>query len=124
VKLIDQYILRKFLGNFVVLFLLLFVFAAAIDLIVNLDRFVEAARKIAGDDAGSVAVSMRFLQLVFNFQGPRIFQFYAFLHGIVAVGAMGFTLAQMFRAKELVAILASGVSLHRVAMPFVAECFC
>jgi lipopolysaccharide export system permease protein len=53
----------------------------------------------------------------------RCREFYAYLHGLVAIGAMGFTLAQMYRHRELVAILASGVSLHRVAMPFIAVIF-
>jgi lipopolysaccharide export LptBFGC system permease protein LptF len=41
----------------------------------------------------------------------------------VAIAAMGFTLAQMYRHRELVAVLASGVSLHRLALPFIAAVF-
>ncbi len=117
--LIDRYIVGRFLLNFAILFLLLFVFAVSIDLILNLDRFVERARAGSGD-AGLLSVGVEFVRLVFNFEGPRLFQFYAYLHGLVAVGAMGFTLADMHRHKELVAVLASGVSMYRIAVPFLA----
>jgi len=42
---------------------------------------------------------------------------------MTAIGAMGFTLAQMVRHRELVVVMASGVSLYRVAMPFIIGVF-
>lgn len=122
-QLIDRYILGRFLANFAILFGLLYVFGAAIDLILNLDKFVDAARRVAGDDAGSLSILVTLLRLVVDFQAPRFFQFFGYLHGLVAIGAMAFTLAQMHRFKELVAVLASGMSLHRIAMPFIAGTF-
>jgi lipopolysaccharide export LptBFGC system permease protein LptF len=121
--IIDRYILFRFLTNFVLLFLLLFLFAMVIDVVVSLDEFVTAARRIMGDDAGGVAITLGFLRVAFDFQAPRLFQFFAYLHGLVAVGAMGFTLAQMHRHRELVAMLSVGISLQRVAMPFVVGVF-
>ena len=121
--LIDRYILGRFLANFVILFMLLYVFATAIDLILNLDKFVEAAQDRAGDDAGAIRFALTLASMIVDFQAPRSFQFYAYLHGLVAIGAMGFTLAQMHRFRELVAVLASGVSMQRVAMPFLAGMF-
>ncbi len=114
--LLDRSILSRFLTNFVILFTLLFFFAAAIDLILQLDEFVDVARRRSS--GGAVDVAAEFLALAADFHLPRVFQFYAFLHGLVAVGAMAFTLAQMHRHRELVAMMASGVSLYRVAMPF------
>jgi lipopolysaccharide export LptBFGC system permease protein LptF len=122
-NLIDRYILLRFLVNFAVLFVLLFLFAISIDLILALDRFVEAAHKEADEEAGALALAWALLRLAVDFQFPRLFQFYAYLHGLVAIGAMAFTLAQMHRAKELVAVLAAGVSLQRVAMPFIVAVF-
>ncbi|UCD75594.1 MAG: LptF/LptG family permease [Phycisphaerales bacterium] len=122
-QLIDRYIIGRLLTNFIILFLLLFVFAASIDLILNLDRFVEAARTAVDEGGSAWAASLAFVRIIVDFQGPRVFQFYAFLHGLVAIGATGFTLAQMYRHRELVAILASGVSMHRIAMPFIALIF-
>lgn len=121
--LIDRYILRRFLVNFVILFVLLFTFGTAIDLILNLDRFVEFAQARAGEDASWASVISSFLWLVADFEIPKAFQFYAYLHGLIAVGAMGFTLAQMHKHRELVAVMASGLSLYRVALPFVVAVF-
>jgi lipopolysaccharide export LptBFGC system permease protein LptF len=121
--LLDRHILLRFLANFVILFALLFMFAVAVDLIVALDSFVATAHRIAGPEAGAATFAITLVGLALDFEGPRLFQFYAYLHGLVAVGAMGFTLAQMHRARELVAILAAGIGLPRVAMPFVVGAF-
>jgi lipopolysaccharide export LptBFGC system permease protein LptF len=117
VWLIDRYIVRRFLANFLILLFLLFVFAASIDLLTQLDEFVEGARNVAGPDAGVVKLLVTLVGVIVNFHGPRLFQFYAYMLGLLSVGAMGFTLAHMHRHRELVAILASGVRLHRVALP-------
>lgn len=116
--ILDRYIIWRFLANFAILFAMLFVFAITIDLILQLDEFVNAVRRIAGDDSGMMGTTLQFLQLVGDFYGPRVFQFYAYLMGMVCIGAMAFTLAQMNKNRELVAVMASGMSLHRLAMPF------
>jgi len=121
--LIDRHILARFGVNFLILFVLLYVFAVSIDLILNLDKFVDVARSSAGEGAGGWLVAWQLVGAVADFEGPRVFQFYAYLHGLVSIGAMGFTLAQMHRHRELVAVMASGTSLHRVAMPFVIAVF-
>lgn len=121
--LLDRYILFRFGVNFAILFSLLFVFAVSIDIMLNVDKFVDGARKLAGPEGGIVDFASHLVSLVVDFQGPRFFQFYAYLHGLVAIGAMSFTLAQMHRHRELVAVMASGLSLHRVAMPFIVAMF-
>ncbi len=116
---LDRYIARRFLANFVILLALLFAFAISIDLILQLDEFVEAAEDSVGRDAVLPQKIAAIAAIVVEFHGPRIFQFYAYMLGLLTVGAMGFTFAQMHRARELVAVLASGVRLHRVAVPVV-----
>jgi lipopolysaccharide export LptBFGC system permease protein LptF len=117
VWLIDRYIVRRFLANFVILLGLLFVFAISIDLLLQLDKFVEVAKATTGPDGGFVEQMSALVAIVVNFHAPRVFQFYAYMLGLLSVGAMGFTLAQMHRHRELVAVLASGVRLHRIAAP-------
>ena len=107
------------LTNFVLLFMFLYLFAATIDIILNLDRFDELAQDQLGEGAGIIQRIVAALGLAFNFHGPQIFQFYAYLHGLVAIGALGFTVSQMSRNRELVAMLASGISLHRASLPIV-----
>ena len=114
---IDRYIVRRFLANFFILLILLFVFAVSIDLLLELDEFVEVARDTVGPDGGFLAQLAALIGIVAHYHGPRLFQFYAYMLGLLSVGAMGFTLAQMHRHRELVALLASGVRLHRIALP-------
>jgi lipopolysaccharide export system permease protein len=121
--LIDRYILNRLLWNFLILFMLLYLFAVSIDVILNLDEYMRAGREQAGEGASSLMRVGLLVRLMVNFQGPRLFQFFAFMNGMVIVGAMGFTLANMHKNRELLALLASGVSLHRLAVPFLAGTF-
>jgi lipopolysaccharide export system permease protein len=114
---IDRYIVRRFLANFFILLILLFVFAVSIDLLLELDEFVEVAQDRVGPEGGFLPQMLALIGFVVNFHGPRLFQFYAYMLGLLSVGAMGFTLAQMHRHRELVALLASGVRLHRIGLP-------
>jgi len=116
-RIIDQYIMKRMVVNFILLFLLLYLFATTIDIILNLEQFDDVARSRLGDDAGFLKRMFVSLGLALNFHGPQFFQFYAYLHGLVAIGALGFTLSQMSRHRELVALIASGVSLHRASFP-------
>lgn len=119
----DWYILRRFLFNFAVLLLLVFMLGAAIDLVVQLDEFTAAARLVAGEDANMLFTVWTLISLAVEFHGPRLFQFYAYLLGLCSVGAMAFTFSQMHRYKELIAVMASGVSLYRVAWPVLIAAF-
>jgi lipopolysaccharide export LptBFGC system permease protein LptF len=121
-SLLDRYIVGRFLSNFAILFALLFVFAVAIDLLLQLDRFVDVVQART-PEAGPLWRAVVLAGVVLDFHGPRIFQFYAYMLGLLSIGAMGFTLAQMHRHRELVAVLASGVRLHRVAAPLVCAVF-
>jgi lipopolysaccharide export system permease protein len=90
-----------------------------VDLLLQLDEYVEAARARVGRGAGSARLAVELVGVVADFHGPRLFQFYAYMVGLLSVGAMGFTLAQMHRHRELVAVVASGIRLQRVARPLV-----
>ena len=122
-QILDRYIVVRVLVNFIILFLLLYLFAATIDVILNLERFDEVARARLSEDAGLLRRIGTSLLLAFNFHGPQFFQFYAYLHGLVAIGAVGFTLSQMSRHRELVAMLAAGRSLFRASVPIIGVVF-
>lgn len=116
--LIDRTIALRFLGNFITLFCLLFIFAVSIDVVLQFDSFVGAARAaVEAERFGSVVLAT--MAAILDFHGPRVFQFFGFMVGLVSVGAAGFTLAQMQRSRELVALLASGFPLPRVALAIV-----
>ena len=103
--------------NFVALFSLFFLLAAVIDIIVNLDEFDTIAGKLA-EDGTIISHIFVLLKVAIEFEGPRLFQVFAHLHGVIAIGAMAFTAANMHKAREFVAIMAVGISLRRVSIPF------
>jgi lipopolysaccharide export LptBFGC system permease protein LptF len=115
VGIIDRHIAARFLANFALIFAVMFLFGVAIQTILNLDSYTEAARAAVAE--GRFASVWTALPVAFiDFNAPRVFQFYAYLVGLGCVAAAGFTLVQMVRSRELVALLAAGVSLWRVAL--------
>lgn len=113
--LLDRWIAARFAANFALVFAVMTIFAISIDTILQLDAYVEACRAaIAAGRFGSMWTAMPVAVLDYNM--PRVFQFYAYLVGLCSVAAAGFTLAQMVRARELVAMLSAGISLWRVAL--------
>ncbi|MDZ4755067.1 MAG: LptF/LptG family permease [Phycisphaerae bacterium] len=125
--LLDRHIAIRYLTNFVLLFAILYLFAVSIDVILQLDNFSDAARDAAAkalavekDAVPFVSYAIHLGHAIFDYWGPRIAQFFAYMLGLVSVGAAGFTLTQMLRTRELVAIMAAGTSLIRVAMVIIA----
>ncbi|MBX3354914.1 MAG: LptF/LptG family permease [Phycisphaeraceae bacterium] len=113
--LLDAHVVSRFLANFVLLFALLFVFAISVDVIVQAETFLDAATAAVRDGrAGNRVTGV--IAVVLDFHGPRVFQFYQYMLGLVAIGAMGFTCAQMHRFRELTAVMAAGISLRRIAI--------
>ena len=113
--IIDRHIAARFLANFALIFAVMFLFGVAIQTILNLDSYTEAARAAVAE--GRFTSVWTALPVAFiDFNAPRVFQFYAYLVGLGCVAAAGFTLVQMVRSRELVALLAAGVSLWRVAL--------
>lgn len=120
---LNRYIARMYLTNILVLSLVLFGFIVTVDVFVNLGRFYRAAASTADaarSDPGTLHNVLLTLVGVLRLWAPRLLQLFAYLNGAILVAAAGFTCAQLVRHRELVAVLAGGVSLHRVARPFVA----
>lgn len=120
---LDRYIARQYLTNILLLFVLLFSIIVVIDFSLNFDEFTDNARKVAAERgwAGSaLREALLAVVLVIDLWWPRLFLLFQYLLGMVLIGGMGFTCAQMVRHREFVAILAGGISLHRVARPLLA----
>jgi lipopolysaccharide export system permease protein len=121
--LLDRYIARLYLLNTMTLFLLLSAFVVMVDVSLNLSRFVAAAQRMMETSGyagtGGVRRVLITLLLVADLWWPRLLQLFNFVAGLVLVGAMGFTFAQLVRHREMVAVLAGGISLPRAARPVV-----
>jgi lipopolysaccharide export LptBFGC system permease protein LptF len=122
VPLLDRYIIRQYFVNILVLFTLLFAVIIVTDFSLNFDEYVKVANrlhKINGTESTFFSTAATATYLVWDLWWPRLFLLYNFLLALVLIGAMGFTCAQLNRHREFVAILAGGLSLHRVARPIV-----
>jgi len=115
IPLLDRAVAERFLSNFVMLFALLFVFAISVDVIVQAERYLDAAMLAVKDGRASSRLT-GVAWILLDFHGPRVFQFYQYMLGLISIGAMGFTFAQMHRTRELTAVMAAGVSLRRLAL--------
>lgn len=118
--ILDRYIIRQYLTNILVLFVLLFAVIVLIDFSLNFDeysRVAERLRTVAGVKPGGLETTATAAYLVWDLWWPRLFLLYNFLLSLVLVGAMGFTCAQLNRHREFVAMMAGGLSLHRAARP-------
>jgi lipopolysaccharide export system permease protein len=114
-KTLDRYIIRQFLINFALLFVVVMLLFIVVDLIVDLDEFVEAGDAHQGDWYGLPLLAT--LATVIDYYWPIVLLVYVFFNGLIVVGAMGFTVVGLQRHRELTAVIASGVSLYRVAAP-------
>lgn len=117
---LDRYIIRTFLINFAVLAAVLVGLFVVVDLLVDLDEFVKGARVFADDYGGFIPA---LIVVMAGWYGPLLLLMYVNGSGLIAVAAMGFTLVQMHRNRELVALLAGGVSMYRIAAPILVAGF-
>ena len=108
-KILDRYIAKSFLIGYAISFCVLIGLRIIIDLFVNLDEFTEHA------DLEALAVTKHIL----SFYGIRCTLYFRDFAGMITVVAAAFSLGKMIRSNELVAVMASGVSLKRVIAPIV-----
>jgi lipopolysaccharide export system permease protein len=108
-KILDKYIAKHFLIGYVIAFCVLMGLRMIIDLFVNLDEFTEHA------GMGTMAV-IRNIFVFYGLNGTLYFRDFA---GMITVVAAAFSLGKMVRCNELVAVMASGVSLKRAIAPII-----
>jgi lipopolysaccharide export system permease protein len=112
-KILDRYILITFLKNYVISFLVLIGLYVVLDMVMNFDELV----RIQPSGAQGLQSLFSVIWSVSGWYFFQIFPIYAMLSGVIIVVAAAFTLLRLSRFNELVAILAAGVPLLRVAMP-------
>jgi len=108
-KVLDKYITKNFLIGYVIAFCVLIGLRIIIDLFVNLDEFTEHA------ELGTLAV----IKNIFTFYALNSTIYFRDFAGIITMLAAVFSLGKMVRSNELVAVMASGVSLKRVIGPII-----
>jgi len=107
-SMLDRYILRSLLINYLITMGIMISLYVVLDMFVNMDEFTEQ-----GYPALTVAANIA------DFYVPNVFLFFAQLSGVITLFACMATVARLRKQNEMTAILASGVSLYRVAAPVV-----
>ena len=115
-RLIDRYIIRSFLINYLLAFTVVVGLYILLDLIVNFDQFTHAQAAAHAGNWSSFAGLVGEISSFYMYRTLLIFQQVC---GIIPLLAAGFTMFRMTRNRELTALLASGVSLYRVAVPII-----
>lgn len=107
--ILDRYILRSLLFNYVIAVGVMLCMYVVLDLFVNLDEFTESDPSLA----------QLFVNLL-DYYLPNLGLYFAQLSTAMVTFACLLTVARMRTQNEMTAILSSGVSLYRVAVPIVA----
>ena len=79
-----------------------------LDLFTNMDEFTEQSESFLGVIAD-----------IWEYYTVQSLVYFTELGGLIIVASAGFSLVRMNRTNELTAMLASGVSLHRVVLPII-----
>ena len=108
-KILDRYVAKNFLVGYFIAFCVLVGLRIIIDLFVNLDEFTEHA------DLDTIAV----IKNIFTFYVLNTTLYFRDFAGMITVVAASFSFGKMVRHNELVAVMASGVSLKRIIFPIV-----
>ena len=106
---LGRYILRSLLVNYVIALVVMISLYVVLDMFVNMDEFTEQ-----GYPVGTV------LKNIASYYWPSIFLYFRELSGVITLFACLSAVARMRRLNELTAVLASGISLYRLAAPVVA----
>lgn len=108
-KILDRYVVRMLCINYAIALAVMMSLYILLDLFVNIDEFTER------DDRTVAALAN-----VFQYYGSHSFLYFSQLSGAITLMACLTTLTRLRRGNELTAMLASGVSLYRVAVPVAA----
>lgn len=107
-KMLDRYILRTFLMSALMWFIVLMSLRIVVDLFVNMDEFAKLDKPF-----------MSLVSDIVTYYGYHSFIYFIELGGIIISVSAAFTIGMMNKTNELTAMMASGVSLHRVAWPII-----
>lgn len=109
-KKLDRYIAKNFLIGYAIAFFVLIGMRILIDLFVNLDEFTENLSKLSTLGVIKNILDYYFLNTLLYFRD---------FSGMITVVAASFSFGKMIRSNELIAIMASGISLKKIIWPVI-----
>jgi len=109
VKILDRYVAKNFVIGYVIAFCVLMGLRMITDLFVNLDEFTEH------ETIKTAAI----IKNVLTFYALNCTLYFRDFAGMITAVAAAFSFGRMVRSNELVAVMASGISLKRIISPIV-----
>ncbi len=108
-KILDRYVAKNFLIGYVIAFCVLMGLRTITDLFVKLDEFTEH----------SDLSTMEVVTNILKFYSVNCTLYFRDFAGMITAVAAAFSFGRMVRCNELVAVMASGISLKRIIAPIV-----
>ncbi|MCF7954303.1 MAG: LptF/LptG family permease [Phycisphaerae bacterium] len=108
-KTLDRYVAKSFITGYFISFMVLIGLCIVVDFFVNIDEFAEHT------DKGVMTVLMN----IGSYYASESAVYFRDLAGMITVLAAVFSLGKMTKHNELIAVMASGVSLKRVIAPII-----
>ncbi len=108
-RILDRYVAKNFLIGYAIAFSVLMGLRIITDLFVNLDEFTEH------DNIETAAI----IKNVLTFYCLNCTLYFRDFAGMITAVAAAFSFGRMVRSNELVAVMASGISLKRIIAPIV-----
>ena len=115
-KILDRYIAKNFLYGYIIALSVMIGMFLSLDLFLNLDEFSEFFDKVNPVTGAEYTLS-EVAMIVFRYYSVRCCLWYKEIAGMVIVIAAVFSLTRMTRNNELIAVMASGMSLKRILAP-------
>jgi lipopolysaccharide export system permease protein len=106
-RILDRYVAKNFIVGYLIAFGVLMGLCIVIDMFVNVDEWIE--------DTGVGAAAV--LHGMAVYYGSRVALWFRDMAGMITIIAAVFSLTRMTRSNELIAVMASGVSLKRIIAP-------
>ncbi|MBN2182150.1 MAG: LptF/LptG family permease, partial [Sedimentisphaerales bacterium] len=108
-KKLDRYVAKNFLIGYCIAFAVLMGLRVITDLFVHLDEFTEH----------ETLTTMDVMKNIFTFYYLNSLLYFRDFAGMITVVAAAFSFGKMIRSNELIAVMASGVSLKRIICPII-----
>ena len=107
-RIIDRYVLRQFIGTFLICYLSMTGLYIVFDAFTNMEEFLRCGR-----ERGNVLV------LLTSFYSYRSVLFFDRMAGLLSLVAAMFTITWLQRHNEMTALMSAGISRLRVAAPVI-----
>lgn len=118
-RILDRYLLRSFLVNYALSLFVLISLYVVLDLSFNADEFTESMTDGPQQQSSFLGGVLKVVGNIIDYYVFNIPLYFAQLAGVITLFAACVTLARLQRQNEVTAVLSSGTSMYRLAMPII-----